>query len=134
MEDNNVKTNNLEYYTVEDLKNQHFKYVEYVTSEEFKQQHPEHVAYLESEEFKKNSSKYLKYLDSEEAKEIIASTPKYVPEPLVEYNPDDFKPVEFDECFKPLIEHFKRIQSEPTPKFNTTEGSMSMFQISHGGI
>ena len=42
--------------------------------------------------------------------------PVYVPEPLVEYNPDDFKPVEFDECFKPLIEHFKRRQSEPEVK------------------
>jgi hypothetical protein len=42
--------------------------------------------------------------------------PVYVPEPLVEYNPDEFKPVEFDECFKPLIEHFKRIQSEPEVK------------------
>jgi hypothetical protein len=64
--------------------------------------------------------------------------PEYNPDdgykPMPEYNPDDFKPVEFDECFKPLIEHFKRRQSEPTPKFNTTEGSMSMFQISHGGI
>jgi hypothetical protein len=35
---------------------------------------------------------------------------------MPEYNPDDFKPVEFEECFKPLIEHFDRILSEPEVK------------------
>ena len=121
MEENKVINNNSKYSIedleyLEDLKKRHFKYVEYVTSEEFKQQHPEHVAYLESEEFKKNSSKYLKYLDSEEAKEIIASTPKYVPEPLVEFIPTDLSTINFDECFKPLIEYFDRRLSEPEVK------------------
>ena len=64
----------------------------------------------------------------EKNKVIENKKPVYVPEPLIEFIPTDLSTIDFSKYIKPIPE------VEPTVKFNTTEGSMSMYQISHGGI
>ena len=54
--------------------------------------------------------------------------PKYLPMP--EFEPTDLSTIDFSKYF----EREPNSEIKPTVKFNITKGSMSMFQISHGGV